>query len=374
MLLPSRLEIPSAIVYRLAAASRGLRTARIGTVTRMRRALVAALPAARRTGTVTAPLLRLRLPVYRVVVVGRSYDLIVRPTARGGTVVGIVPVPTGPAVRRAPGGGGEPPVLTESRALALAFEVLSAETEDEVDQFLGKVFKSVAKAAHGVSRGVASVGRSLGKVVDKIDKVVPIKSAIRSVEKGIDAVNKVVPIGSIMSLTPMGLAARAAKGLGRVAAGENVFKVAADMARSGLKDVGQVMQLASTVSSFVPGLGTGVGAALGAASALAQGQPITDAVLAAAKGALPGGAIAAAAFDVAKGLAQGKNLTEAALNAARNQLPGGAAARAAFDTGLALVHGKKLQDAALGAASSLMPSSPLARTALNVARQLPAPV
>jgi hypothetical protein len=372
MLLASRLEIPSAIVYRLAASARGLRTARIGTVTRMRRELVASLRRARRTGTITAPLLGLRMRVYRVVIRARPYDLIVRPTERGGRAVGIVPgrsVGGGARTERVPSAR---PVLPEHQALALAFEVLSAETEEEVDQFLGKVFKSVSKAARSVSHGVASVGKSLGKVVDKIDKVVPIKSAVRSIEKGIDSVNKVVPIGAIMSLTPAGLAARAAKGLGRVAAGENVFKVAASMARSGLKDVGQVMQLASTVSSFVPGLGTGVGAALGAASALAQGKPITDAVLAAAKGALPGGALAATAFDMAKGLAQGKNLTEAALNAARDQLPGGAAARAAFDTGLALMHGKKLQDAALGAASSLMPSSPIARTVMNGARQLSA--
>jgi hypothetical protein len=365
-----RLEIPSSIAYKVAASERGLATARVGVVRRVRRELVAATRTARRTGSVSAPLLGLRLDVYRIGLHGRPHDLIVRATATGGRVVGVVPAPLPPRRGPARRAAIAEDVLSEQEATALAFEVLSAETEDEVDQFLGKIFKKIGNAAQGVARGVSSVGKSIGTVVDKVNKIVPIKSLIRSVEKGLDSVNKFVPIGSIMSLTPMGLTLRAAKGLGRVASGENIFKVAGGMVKSGLKDVGQVMQAASTVASFVPGLGTGVGAALGAASALAQGQPITDALLAAAKGALPGGAIAAAAFDVAKGLAQGKNIADAALNAARNQLPGGAAARVAFDTALALARGQKLQNAALSAAASLAPASPFTRTALNVARQV----
>ena len=79
------------------------------------------------------------------------------------------------------------------------------------------------------------------------------------------------------------------------------------------------LKLAEMVAPFVPGIGTGVAAALGAANALAAGRPITEAVLAAARGALPGGAIAQAAFDVALNLAKGKNIAEAALAAARDR-------------------------------------------------------
>ncbi len=62
------------------------------------------------------------------------------------------------------------------------------------------------------------------------------------------------------------------------------------------------------VAPFVPGVGTGIGAALGAANALASGQPITQVLISAARGALPGGAIAQGAFDVAMNLAKGKNI------------------------------------------------------------------
>jgi hypothetical protein len=101
--------------------------------------------------------------------------------------------------------------------------------------------------------------------------------------------------------------------------------------------------------SFIPGVGTGVSAALGAGVALAEGKPISDAVIASVKGALPGGPIAAQAFDVAAhaavDLASGKKLDAVALDATRRALPSDAA-RIAFDTGLALAQGKKRQDAA----------------------------
>ena len=49
------------------------------------------------------------------------------------------------------------------------------------------------------------------------------------------------------------------------------------------------MRHAQIGASFVPGAGTGVSAALGAANALADGSPINDAAIEAARGAIPGG-------------------------------------------------------------------------------------
>jgi hypothetical protein len=279
---------------------------------------------------------------------GRPYDLIARSGVAGERLVGVVP-----AVRERPEQRWQAlddSILSEAEAAELALELLGAESEEELDQFLGKVFRKISKAARGVAQTVSNAGKSIGKVMD--------------------AVNNVVPVVSVLSLTPMGMTMRYAKNLGRIAAGENVFKVAGKLVKSGVNDVGKAMQLASTVASFVPGLGTGVGAALGAAGALAQGRPITEAVLEAAKGALPGGRIAAAAFDVASGLAQGKNLSEAALTAARNQLPGGPAARAAFDTGLALVRGKKLQEVAMATVGRALPPSPFSAAALSFANKV----
>jgi hypothetical protein len=381
-----RFELPFTLADQLASTMNVSLVGQAATADGLRRELSFAARRAKRSGRIAAPLVGLRLSVYRTTLFGRPYDLVTRSRGRDERVVGIVAAAPEPArlsrVDRlsgevGSGGAGPRPILSEAEAAGLALELLGAETEDELDQFLGKMFSSVSKAAQGVTRTVSSVGKSLGKAVDAIDKVVPIKSvyntvskAAKSIEKGLDAVNKLVPIGSVLSLTPLGMTMRAARSLGRVAAGENIFKVAGNFVKSGLKDVGQAVQLASTVASFVPGVGTGVAAALGAAGALAQGRPITEAVLAAARGALPGGAIAAAAFDVASGLAQGKSLSESALSAARNQLPGGAAARAAFDAGLALAQGKKLQDVAISTAGRILPPSPFSSTGLDFAQKV----
>jgi hypothetical protein len=112
----------------------------------------------------------------------------------------------------------------------------------------------------------------------------------------------------------------------------------------------------------------GRGRRVGAADALADGQPITQALIAGVRGAIPGGAIAQAAFDTAAQLAQGKKLDEALLTAARNRLPPGPA-QAAFDTGLAIAQGKKVQEAMLQGAGSLLPSSPYSADAMTFARR-----
>jgi hypothetical protein len=372
MLIPdSRFEVPSALAYQLASTMQGELAARRGIVALGRRALSDALPDAERTATVPVPVLGLPLGVYRVSLLERPYEVVTRPAGGRERVVGIVPAD------RAHDHEGEyedeqeyGEVISDHEAALLTLELLGAENEAELDQFLGSVFKAVSNVAKGVTKTVAAVGKKLDKVVDKINKVVPIKSVINTVKKGWEGINKFVPIEAVLSLTPVGMAMRGMKAAGRVLAGENIFKVAGNLVKSGLRDVGKAMQLASTVAAFVPGVGTGVAAALGAAGALAQGQPITEAVLAAAKSALPGGQIAAAAFDVASGLAQGKSLTEAALNAARNQIPGGPAARAAFDAGLALARGKKLQDVALAAAGQALPRSPFTESALNFAQRV----
>ncbi len=305
----------------------------------LREGLVAAAPTARRIGVVRVASLGLSLPVYRARVQRHDYDIVMRRGASGAErVVGVVPV------RGTPRAAVE---TTEREATVLALELLGAETEEELDYFLGKIFKKVASVAKGVASTVGKITRPIGKVVD--------------------AVNRFVPIKSVWNLTPAGMAMRAVEGAGQVLQGKNVFKVARDMVQSGVKDLGNVLSAASAVTAFVPGLGTGVAAALGAAGALAQGKPITEALIASVRSAIPGGALAQAAFDVASGLIKGQSLSEAALSAARKQLPGGPAAQAAFDAALALTQGKKLQDVALATAGRFVPRGPGVSTALALA-------
>ena len=134
-----------------------------------------------------------------------------------------------------------------------------------------------------------------------------------------------------------------------------------------LEIAGDVLLVAQVAISFVPGVGAGINAAIAAGSALARGENISDAVVSAAKNALPGGPVAAKAFDVAysigKSVVAGVPLDEAAVAATRAGLPDGAA-QVAFDTALALAHAQNAQQALLGVTKSLAPEAAKAASGL----------
>jgi hypothetical protein len=217
--------------------------------------------------------------------------------------------------------------------------------DPDMEYFLGKLIKSTGRA-------VGSVARKVSKVADTVGKIPVLGDVARF---GIGAAR--------LAYGPYAIAIDAGS---RLARGENLGKA---LTVGGQIDaVRDRLKLAEMVAPFVPGIGTGVAAALGAANALAAGQPITEAVLAAARSAVPGGAVAQAAFDVALKLAKGKNIGEAALAAARDRLPGGPAARAAFDGAVAIAQGKRLQGAAFAAAGRILPPSPYAADAISLIR------
>ena len=264
---------------------------------------------------------------------------------------------------------GTTDVLDEAEALALVEELFAIEDEADLDLFLGKLVKSAGRAASGAVRAVAKTARSipLGKIADVAFKAVrgdiagimlPLLPA--SMQKTVRA----------FSTDPF---ARFALQTTRAALrGENILRAAQVEAKAGIDNVRERMRFAAMVAPFVPGIGSGVAAALGAASALAGGEPITQALIAAARSALPGGAVAQAAFNFGTNLARGKSLSEAALATARNQMPGGQAAKAAFDVAVALGQGKKIQDAAFAAAGGALPKSPYAASALSFAGRVAA--
>lgn len=240
------------------------------------------------------------------------------------------------------------PNLSNEQSPQFEYPIVLA-SEEELDQFLGDV--------------ISSVGKAVGSVTKAIDKVVPISKIAKGVGDVVSAVDKVVPVSL---LVPGGVLMRfAGDTVSRVARGENVLQAVGRAAGGVVGDVRKGLQLASMVAPFIPGIGTGVAAALGAASALANGEPITDAIIAAARTAIPGGAIAQTAFDMASNLAKGQNIGEAMLNTVRSKIPDNPIARAAFDTGLALVKGQSLQQAVLSSAGKLLPKSPFAETALS---------
>jgi hypothetical protein len=157
-----------------------------------------------------------------------------------------------------------------------------------------------------------------------------------------------------------------------LARGENIARAMRKAGQAGINDVREQLRFAEMVAPFVPGLGSGVAAALGAANALADGRPITEALIAAARSALPGGEFAKTGFDLGMNLARGRNLSEAMLATLRARLPNNPAARAAFDVAVALGKGKRLQDVAFSAAGRALPPSPYAADALSFARRVAA--
>ncbi len=203
--------------------------------------------------------------------------------------------------------------------------------------------------------------RSVGKVVKKVSNVVG--SAAKAVGR-IPVIGDIARIGASAVRLAAGPAAIALDAGVRVAKGERLDRALKGAVKGQINAARDQLRLAEMVAPFVPGIGTGVAAALGAANALAAGKPITQALLSAARSAVPGGAIAQTAFDVALNLASGKNIGQSLLASARDRLPGGPAAKAAFDGAVALAQGKKLQDAAFAAAGRVLPPSPYAADAL----------
>ncbi len=267
-------------------------------------------------------------------------------------VSALLPQPPGSVTRFRPAHATEnfelAPIFTApSGPPPLHFEVF--EYDPEMEYFLGGLVKSVGRAAGSVARFASKAANAVGKI--------PILGDVA--RAGIGAVR--------LGLGPAAMAIDAGS---RLARGQSLGAALKGAVAGQVSAVRDQLKLAEMVAPFIPGIGTGVAAALGAANALASGRPITEALVAAARGALPGGAIAQAAFDTALNLAKGKNIGEALLSAARDRLPGGPVARAAFDGAVALAQGKKLQDAAFAAAGRILPPSPYAADALSFVQRV----
>ena len=260
---------------------------------------------------------------------------------------------TGPRLRKV----GQIIILPEDETSPVYGEIPLFYSGDDPDLFLGKLVKRVSNVAKDVGRVAQKTARTVGKAVDTVKRATGPLGAIT------DFAWRMSPAGQAVTWGRRGFEAISA-----VARGERIDRVLRKAAQAGIDDVRERLKFAEMVAPFIPGLGTGVAAALGAANALASGKPITEALIAAARSAIPGGKIAQVGFDVAMNVARGKNLSESALSAMRAQLPGGPAAQAAFDAGLALAQGKKLQDAAFAAAGRVLPPSPFAADALSFAR------
>jgi outer membrane protein OmpA-like peptidoglycan-associated protein len=256
-------------------------------------------------------------------------------------------------------------------------------TDEEMDYFLGKLVRRVSRAARGVAKTAGGVAKGIGRGVNTIGKVVPLSTLTSAlahtpmgfaVRAGLGAVSAAASgrnifQGAVRSMTTTPLTRFAVDTAAGVARGENILKAAKKAGQAGIGDVRESLRFAAMVAPFVPGIGTGAAAALAAGNALASGERISDALIAAARNAVPGGALAQTAFDMAANLAKGKKLSEAVLDAARSRLPGGPAAKAAFDSALALAKGKSVQDSLIAGGGRLLPKSPYAADVLSFVKK-----
>lgn len=178
-----------------------------------------------------------------------------------------------------------------SRAAVLA-SGRSSFGDDDYDSDFGGIFGSLKKAVKGAGNLVVKGTTSIGAKIRKVPVV----------GKGLHAVYSFGPAGVIETT-------------GRIARGDRIDKAVVGHFKAKLDAARDVAPYVQTIVSFVPGVGQGVSGAIGAGVALSRGRPITEAIIEGARGALPGGPIAAAAFDVAIAAAQGKPISEVALQA-----------------------------------------------------------
>ena len=123
------------------------------------------------------------------------------------------------------GKGGAPAVFSAEEELQLAMELLEVSSEEELEQFLGNVFKSVWK-------GVKKVGSSIAKVAK------PLGGALKAVAK------TALPFvgGALGSMIPIpGVGTALGSALGRAAS--NALEL--EMARRFVRIAGQAARLAS---------------------------------------------------------------------------------------------------------------------------------
>ncbi len=123
----------------------------------------------------------------------------------------------------------------------------------------------------------------------------------------------------------------------------------------------EVAPLAKTILTFT-GVGAGVIAGLSMATALAEGTPISDALLSGIGDALPGGAIARAALVVTTRAVQGDNILDASFQATMNELP--SEARSALIVVQKAAQGENIPMAALEEARKQLP--PVAQKGLDI--------
>lgn len=169
-----------------------------------------------------------------------------------------------------------------------------------------------------------------------------------------NALKKIPVVGAPLA-SVYGVAVAPAALAESIARGQRIDKALVGNFKDQIKDIKTIAPYATTIISFVPGVGQGVAGAMGAALALADGQPLSAAVMSGIKGAIPGGKLAQSAFGAVTAVAQGKSLDSIALSA----LPLDDNQKKALSTALSVAKkigsGQKVEDIVLTEALAKLP-------------------
>lgn len=238
----------------------------------------------------------------------------------------------------------------------------------------GFSFKSIGKF---VSNAVKTAGREVGHVTKSV------QSTVGQVTK---AVSKIPVVGGPLNAV-FDATYHASFGMVHatvaIAKGRRIDRAFMDQIHVAVKDFKQVGPYAQMVIGLVPGVGQGVSAAMAAGLALANGQPIEEALKAGAIGAIPGGALVQscvkASVETIQHVAKGEklnfaNLAETAGGAAMGALGLPATAKNALMAGIAttgsIVKGQPLDKALTDGAIRGLPIPDQTKKAMTEATSL----
>ena len=221
------------------------------------------------------------------------------------------------------------------------------------DHWLSNAARSTGRLAGSAYKNVGKFSGQLEKSVMKIPIIGPgLHGALLILESDLTA--------------PLNIAVG-------IAQGKRVDRVLAGVAKKQLQGIHEIAPYVQSVISFVPGIGPGISGAIGAGLALAEGKRWDEVALAAAKGAVPGGPIAAMAFEMGKGAVEHKPISEIIAHAAGTGLDLPPAATTAISTALdgvqKMLKGERIDhafvDAAVDNLKSLPGIPPAVQTAIN---------
>ncbi len=177
-------------------------------------------------------------------------------------------------------------------------------------QFLREA--AARKDSHG-GVSLKKIGKAVGGAAAATFKVAV--APVTLTNKLVSAtLGKIPVLGSVVNATNR-LAALPISVTQLVLDGKGINTAVLGELKQALADVKTVGPWVQTVISFVPGIGTAASAIIAAGLALANGQSISEAMVAGVKGAIPGGPAVQAAFSVAQSAIQGKPLDQIAISA-----------------------------------------------------------